>query len=188
MMPTRACASDVNCRTRSIPSWSGACIRNRGGILFEVMLALALFVGAAAFTLAAVRSVARTLERSRLEQEAVDLARSKLAELEAGVTTLAGLRGESDNVAAEDANASDVDEAAAPPRWRIDVSVGRSEFTDLSLVELTVIEIVPPEVEAAGANPMRYTLRQLVALREGGGKPFEDDAIMRGLQTGTDGR
>lgn len=153
--------------------------RSRGGVLFEVMLSVALFVGAAAFTLASVRSVMRTLERSRLRQDAVDLARSRLAELEAGLTTLGGLRGETDGGGETDA--SDVDASDAPPRWRLEVSTARSEFGNLTLVELTVIENLPPEAEAAGENPMRYTLRQLVALREDAGEAFKEDELMQGL-------
>lgn len=158
--------------------------RTRGGVLFEVMLAVALFVGAAAFTLASVRSVTRTLERTRLQQEAVDLARSRLAELEAGLTTLGGLRGETDG--GDDSLASDDDIAAsnAPQRWRLEVSTARSEFGNLTLVELTVIENLAPEAEDAGESPMRYTLRQLVALREDAGEPFEQDEMMQGLPEG----
>lgn len=153
----------------------------RGGVLLEVMLAVSLFVGAAAFTLGCVRSVIRTLERSRLQQEAIDLARSRLAELESGLTTLAGLRGESEGAAAAD---NDFDETAAPDRWRIEIASSRSEFSDLTLVELTVIRNLAPEAEAAGEHAMRFTLRQLVALREDAGEAFEEDELMRGLPEG----
>jgi len=153
----------------------------RGGVLFEVMLAVALFVGAAALTLASVRSVTRTLERTRLQQEAVDLARSRMAELEAGLTTLGGLRGDAD---IDDPNSTDSHAAAEEPRWRIEVSTARSEFGNLTLVELTVIENMPAELEAAGESPMRYTLRQLVALREDAGQPFAEDEMTRGLTDG----
>src|ERR1043165_8910114 len=68
---------------------------HRGAVLFEVMLAVALFGGAAAFTLAAVRSVFASLDRVRLQQEAVDVAASTMAQLEAGAVTLADVRGES---------------------------------------------------------------------------------------------
>lgn len=152
---------------------------SRGGVLFEVMLALALFVGSAAFTLASVRNVTRTLERSRLQLDAVDLARSKMAELEAGLTTLSGLRGETDNTAASDRSASEIDDGRPAP-WRIEVTSSRSEFANLSLVELTIIENISPEEENAGATPMRYTLRQLVALREDAGEPFEQDPMLEG--------
>ena len=153
----------------------------RGGVLFEVMLAVALFVGAAAFTLASVRSVTRTLERTRLQQEAVDLARSRMAELEGGLTTLGGIRGDADT---EDQSSTDFEAADVQPRWRIEVSTARSEFGNLTLVELTVIENMPADLETAGESPMRYTLRQLIALREDAGKPFAEDEIMRGLPDG----
>jgi hypothetical protein len=104
-----------------------------------------------------------------------------MAELEAGLTTLSGLRGESDGAADADEAAGDFDETHQPPKWRIEVASGRSEFTNLSLVELTVIENISPQAEAAGENPMRYVLRQLVALRENEGGEFEEDPLMRGL-------
>ena len=153
----------------------------RGGVLFEVMLAVALFVGAATFTLASVRSVTRTLERTRLQQEAVDFARSRMAELEAGLTTLGGIRGDADT---DDPNSTDFDAAAQHPRWHIEVSTARSEFGSLTLVELTVIENMPADLEAKGESPMRYSLRQLVTLREDAGEPFAEDEIMRGLPDG----
>ena len=55
---------------------------SRGGILLEVLLSLALFVGAAAFALGATRGVIGSLDRARREALAVDLARAKLAELD----------------------------------------------------------------------------------------------------------
>ena len=66
--------------------------RRRGGILLEVTLAIAIFAAAGSITLAATRSVFRSLDRSRRLLEAVDLARSRLSELEAGLIDLADLR------------------------------------------------------------------------------------------------
>ena len=62
-------------------------VLRRAGVLFEVIVALVLFVGAASFVLSANRSVFSTLERTRLQREATDLARTRLAELEAGLIT-----------------------------------------------------------------------------------------------------
>ena len=151
---------------------------HRGGILFEAMLAIALFVGAGAFTLACVRSVTRTLDRSQAQQEAVDLARSKMAELDAGLTNLGGLRGEFSGAIGSQGPSGEVDEGTAPSRWRLDVVISRSEFTGLSLVELTVLEAITPEAEAAGATAMRYTLRQLVALRDVEGEAWVEDELL----------
>jgi hypothetical protein len=157
--------------------------QRRGGVLFEVMLAVALFAGAAAFTLAAVRSVHHTIERSQKQQEAIDLARSKLAQLEARLITVGDLRGEAESVGAT-LDPSDLDEQTAPSLWRMEVATNRSEFTNLTLVELTVIENIAPEAETGGAVPMRYTLRQLVALREEGETAWEEDDLMRDVKGG----
>src|SRR5512145_1515697 len=119
--------------------------RRRGGILFEVMLAVALFGGAAAFTLGAVRSVLTTLDRTRRQQEAVDLARTKLAELEAGFISLAELSADSIE------------------GWALESKSNRSEFANLTLVELTVREQAPHG--QAPEQAVSFTLRQLVALR-----------------------
>jgi hypothetical protein len=161
--------------------------QRRGSILFEVMLSVALFVGAAAFTLAAVRNVANTLERSEAQQEAIDLARSKMAELEAGLITITSLRGEFEgDVGSRGAASADIDAgpAAARPRWRMEVNSMRSEFTGLTLVELTVLENLPPEAESHGANPMRFTLRQLVSLRDEPDQAPPEDDLLKGLKGG----
>jgi hypothetical protein len=151
------------------------------------MLAVALFAGAAAFTLGAVRSVYQTLERSRKQQQAVDLARTRIAELEAGLITLGDLRGESagaaDSPAQASRDASTFDEHGSPQalRWRTEVRTSRTEFTGLTLIELTVIESLSHEAEAAGANPMRYTLRQLVAVRGDEAEAWEQDDLTKDL-------
>jgi hypothetical protein len=165
----------------------------RGGVLFEVMLSIALFAAAAAFTLGAVRSVYHTLERSEKRQQAVDLARTRLAELEAGLITLRDLQGDSagaaDSPALASRDASSFDEsAAARPRWRLETRTTRTEFTGLTLVELTVIESIPAEAEAAGESAMQYTLRQLVAVREDEGEAWQEDDLTRGLPEEADGQ
>lgn len=124
----------------------------RGAVLFEVMLSVALFVGAAAFTLAAVRSGYQAIERVRLQNEAVDLAKSKLAELEAGLISLADLTSDGGAHHTHD--------------WVLDVKSRRTQFTGLTLIELTVTEDI---AETADRTPMSYTLRQLAALRPGEG-------------------
>ena len=139
----------------------------RGGILLEVVLAIALFAGAAAFALASVRSVFNTLEQARLLQEAIDLARSKMSELEAGLITLADLRGNDPQQIGSFDLRGDWQDDEFP--WQIDVATQRSEFTGLSLVELTVIRNDPHE------QPTRYTLRQLISLREADTEEFETE-------------
>lgn len=151
----------------------GRAVRNllRGGVLFEVMLSVALFGGAAAFTLASVRTVLAALERSAKQQQAVDLACSTLARLEAGLTSINQLRGEHELNAGENGWGGGGDgEAEASTRWRWNAAVQPSAFTGLTLVELTVEEVSPAATSEA-MEPMRYTLRQLVRLR-----PEEFDA------------
>lgn len=147
-----------------------------GGVLFEVVLGIALFGGAAAFALAAVRSVLHTLDVTRRQQEAIDLARSKIAELEAGLISLADLRtGETADVA----GASD-----SGPHWAFDLKSRRTEFAGLTLIELTVRE----DHAGPSGNPMSYTLRQLVNLRPGQGEPSDDaSGAEAGAPQGDDG-
>lgn len=59
----------------------------RGAVLLEIMVALAIFVGAGAVVLGSVININRSLAASRDRQVAIDIARSKMAELEAGITT-----------------------------------------------------------------------------------------------------
>jgi hypothetical protein len=131
--------------------------RPRGGVLFEVMLAVALFGGAAAFTLGAVRSVFNTLDRTRRQHEAVDLARTKLVELEAGFISLAELRDFSTET------------------WALELKTSRTEFPGLTLVELIVREAGSDS--ATASDQVSYTLRQLMAFRKGEGPEFEQDEL-----------
>jgi hypothetical protein len=149
----------------------GRAVRNllRGGVLFEVMLSVALFGGAAAFTLASVRTVLAALERSAKQQQAVDLACSTLARLEAGLISINQLRGEHELNAGENGwggGDGEAEASTASTRWRFTAAVQPSAFTGLTLVELTVEE-VRPAASSDSVEPMRYTLRQLVRLRPG---------------------
>ena len=161
----------------------------RGGILLEVLVSLALFVGAAAFALGATRSVLSSIDRARREAMAIDLARAKMAELEAGLITLSDLREASSGVDAvgsfdEFMGEETYDRPSATPGWIIDVSSERSGFTGLTLVELTVSEDVPEPTEE-DVRLISYTLRQLVALRdEVGEEEYETDEMLRGLPEG----
>lgn len=150
------------------------CVRRRqdgswGGVLLEVVLSIALFGGAAGFALAAVQSVFATLERTRLQQEAIDLARSKIAELEAGLITLADIRsGETTDSSSRAAG------AAGGVAWVFDLKSQRSEFTQLTLVELTVRQAGSDG--AASDTGMRYTLRQLIHLGPNRGGEIEESS------------
>jgi hypothetical protein len=152
-------------------------------MLLEVMLALALFVGAASFCLAATRSLFGAMERIDRQQRLVDLARSKLAELEAGQITLGELRGEWAGDIGSRLEDDDLEAEVTGPIWEIEVETTRSEFRGLSLVELTVREIT----EEAGLDgegdgvAASFTLRQLMALREADAEAYEADEMLEGL-------
>lgn len=67
--------------------------RNRrgGGILLELLLAIALFAAAASFTLSAMRSAVDGIRRAELRARAFDLAATRLAELDAGLVSIGDL-------------------------------------------------------------------------------------------------
>ena len=148
----------------------------RAAVLFEVMLSVALFVGAAAFCLGATRSLFWAFERAERRQFASDLARSKLTELEAGLITVQDLRGEWDGGVGSHVEDADLEGAGRSRPWRIDIEMSLSEFRGLTLVELTVSEITFDEDDAAG-----FTLRQLLALRETEVEEYEPDDLLEGL-------
>ncbi|HRP63118.1 MAG TPA: hypothetical protein PK400_07495 [Phycisphaerales bacterium] len=154
----------------------------RGGVLLEVLLSLALFVGAGAVAISAMRSVFVAIDRSTREHLAVDLARSKMAELEAGLITLADLRGVGvrevgSHTVVDDALgfSGAVDLFAG---WVCEVRTRRTEFAGLTLVELTVRE------ERDDEDAVSFTLRQLMRLREIDPEEYEQDELLRGLPMG----
>lgn len=155
----------------------------RGAMLLEVMLSLALFVGAASFCLAAMRSLFGAMERIDRRQRVVDLARSKLAELEAGQVTLGELRGEWSGAVGSRPEDQTLDVESSSPVWEFAVETSPTQFAGLSLVELTVREITA-EAGAAGEGggvADSFTLRQFMALRETDTEAYEADEMIEGL-------
>ncbi|MCA9292154.1 MAG: hypothetical protein KDA25_13560 [Phycisphaerales bacterium] len=159
----------------------------RGAVLFEVVLSIALFIAAAAFTLSTARSVLTSLDASHRRLLACDLARSRMAELELGIIGLADLR-DQDGFGAAAVGSIDVgamvttDRDPQSVRWRFDVRTERSEHPGLSVVILTVSEdtdVSDPDA-STGAS---YTLRELIALREDDPEAYEQDALLEGLPT-----
>lgn len=148
------------------PMIRGRRLVRRAGVLFEVMLAVALFGGAAAFTLGAVRSALTALEQVRVHQQAVDLAKSRMAELEAGLISLADVR---DGVQAE---------STSDAQWTYDLNTSRSPFTNLTLIELTVRQSLE---QGDDGTPVSCTLRQLIALRPDQAEGYEQDELTEGL-------
>lgn len=165
--------------------------RAGGGVLLEILVSIAIFITAATFSLRAVSSVITGLDRSRREAYAVDLVRSKMAELEAGLITISDLQGESDEAVGSMREAGFESEETsayadlADMQWVFEVTTTRSEFPGLSLVELTVTE--EPLVETGDDSRLiSFTLRQLMPLREEDEEDYEMDEMLEGLP-GIDG-
>lgn len=155
----------------------------RGGVLLEVLLSIGIFVTGATFTLAASRNVFHAIARTQRKQLALDLARSALAELEAGLITPADLRGEVGRIGSIDTFGVEESGRLDPtePLWVYDVQTSRTEFTGLSLVELTVREEYESDFMPADATVISVTLRQLMPLREEEEEAYESDEMLEGL-------
>ena len=157
----------------------------RGGVLLEVTLAIAIFAAAGSVTLAATRSVFSSLDRSRRLLEAVDLARSRLSELEAGLIDITDLQSDDFLTLGSGDFGTGVDLApvSMPSYWTLDLEVDPTEYPGLSLVTIIV-----EEDEAAALlddAPVRYELRQLIAIREAETEDYEEDEILQGLPVST---
>ncbi|HCD29742.1 MAG TPA: hypothetical protein DEQ73_03970 [Phycisphaerales bacterium] len=68
----------------------------RGALLLEVLLALALFLAVISLGFSAIETGQRAVGQGRREAQAVDLALSRLAELEAGILAWPELRDDPD--------------------------------------------------------------------------------------------
>jgi hypothetical protein len=150
----------------------------------EVILAMALFIGAGAFALGASKQALATLDRNRRTLAALDLARSKLAELEAGLISLEELRtGDVDEVGTvslQDEN--EADSTGPLSQWTFDIKTQRSEFRGLTLVQLTVSERTDSgDVAPVNESPISVSLRQLMPLRDPDAADYEVDDLIEGL-------
>ena len=94
--------------------------RRRGAILLEVMLAIGLFAGAGAFCLGVTKSLFSALERTDRRRLAIDLARSKMAELEAGLITVQDLRDEWSGGVGSRPDDVELAATGSGPSWEID--------------------------------------------------------------------
>lgn len=140
----------------------------RGAILFELLVSIAIFIAAAAITLRAVSNGYESLRRAHQRQLAVDLARSKLAELEAGIISLTQLQSDFiTTIGSIDLteSASDLPREDDLTQWRYEVDTIPTEYADLTLIEVRIY--TPDDVD--GLRPT--VLRQLISLRGSGASP-----------------
>lgn len=160
--------------------------RRGGGILFELLLSIALFVGAGSFVLGSLKSVFQRLERTAQSQFALDLARSKLAELELGLVTINDLHEE----VVEGLGSVETFEPPVtagpfdPPEWVVDVETERSSFRGLTLVTVRVrLETFDqaPGTFAGSTDEALATIRQLVRLHGEDADEFLEDDLLDGL-------
>lgn len=137
-------------------------MRNRrGGLLLEVMVALAIFIAAALTILGAVGDASESLESSRLKQRATDLARSAIAKIEAGIETAETLNGPVPEWRDEEASSAAFEDELPPPSgWELAVVTTPFGAGDLTMVEVTAVK----RLEGSGRTVASATLRQLVRL------------------------
>lgn len=171
---------------------AGQRLRQRGAILFEVLLSIAVFAGAALFVLSASRSAVDGQYKSLHEQQAVDLASSLLAELEAGQMSLLELRdGLPRQLGSNESFREQIDEriARGGRGWAVEIATERSEYPGLTLVILTVFETQPGEPEGGDASDaaVRCTLRQLMRLRDADVEEVQPDEMLEDLPSARGG-
>lgn len=114
----------------------------RGITLFEVMLALAIFLGAFAAIAQVIDLGRQASVAGQLENEAVLRAQTKLAEVIAGVEPMSGLQGQ----AFED-----------DPNWTWGLEIGDGPHVDLLGLTITVEHTRP-----SGTVDAQFVLRRLV--------------------------
>lgn len=128
---------------------------------------MAVFVGAGMAVLASVDRAMSSLEHTRGLHRALDLARTAMSQLEAGIATPSTLNGP---VAAW----ADGDQPALPysgahagmdSGWELEVQTEPSEFAGLTKVSITALH----RRGTSQATDASFTLRQLVRLGERAG-------------------
>jgi len=124
--------------TRSVPASN----RRRGLSLFEVIIALAIFVCSIAAIGQLVSSGVRAAVQARLQSQAVLRAESKMAEVVAGIT---GLHGGSSGTFTDEQT------------WSWSVAATQSQHEGLYLVEVTVAH-----AGVTTAAKQSFTLRRLI--------------------------
>lgn len=146
-------------------------------VLLELLLALTIFVFAAIAVLGAVSQGIAGAERTRDRAKAVDLARSTMARLEAGLGTVQSLAGPVPAWEPEmnpgsqpgqfDAAPSDM--PAPPSLWEVEIDTIASEFPGLTHVTVTAVKRAAPESERLAAS---FSFHQLVRIG-----PELDDSV-----------
>ncbi len=134
----------------------------RGGILLELLLAIAMFAGAATFTMSALRSALDGVRRAELRARACDLAASKLAQLDAGLVSASELSGSSsasnESSSTPSAGADDLSvEVVLLPSASVSLARARATVYDNSGIEPVIISVYEQSIDLGertrGAKP-----------------------------------
>lgn len=153
--------------------------RRRGAILLEILIAFSLFVTAGSIILVSTTSMTAALGHSRDRQVATDLAVSKMAELEAGLTTAELMQDtlvDVDLLSADDSARLET-MSDQPRRWRIVVETEQSRFSPLTNV---TIRILDARTGRQGDETELAVLHQLVRLNATSPDEFETDPLLDG--------
>ncbi len=145
-------------KTRASQCVRGGPRRRRATLLLEVLIALAVFVGAGLAVMSVLEQSLGSMARMRDYRQACDLASSAMARMEAGIDTPETLDGPVP--AWEDESDGSVIQGAGGGRWEIDVRTDTSAFAGLTRV--TVEAIKRSGREGSEGVLASYTLTQLV--------------------------
>lgn len=160
--------------------WRGGRAR-RGALLMEVVLSLALLVTVGMVVLSAISRSTGGLRLARERQMAVDLARSAMAKLEAGIETTTTLGGPV-KAWSEDTNLAEVSEEGDDTGWELVVETEPSQFDGLTYVTITARRAVVGGFSQTGSGNAgaSFTLRQLVRVvaKEEDGIGEKDDVML----------
>ena len=140
----------------------------RGALLLEIVLALAIFVAAGLTVLAMVNRGAATVGATRDRARAINLARSAMAKIEAGVArpeTLLGpvrsWQSEEAPTDAPDTQPSGPDDARPGDRgWELDIKTEPTAYDGLTAVTVSAFR----RVGAGERVSVSFTLTQFVRL------------------------
>ncbi|MFG0285630.1 MAG: hypothetical protein ACF8R7_14525 [Phycisphaerales bacterium JB039] len=169
-------------------------IAQRGAILLEIILSVALFTLGALAILTQMSQGARSIEGARLARQAADLAATTMARIEAGISAPEALSGPASRWDGEQqASLADLLDPGAPIEiyddamqeetgWELLVDTEPAPFDGLTLVTVTATFADPARAGAPGAS---YTLRQLVRLGLAPEDTIGDeDALQREVERG----
>ena len=158
-------------------------------VLLEVVLALSIFTMAAMGVLSVMGQASRDVQTAALELQSLDLARSALAQMEAGLKQPDELMGPvpvwSESDTDPDALAAFEDDLPEPSGWELEIQTEPSEFVGLTLVTVTARRVDP----ATGEFSFATTLHQLIRLSaQGEDSVGERDDLSREAERGARSR